>query len=62
MKTFVLIALFFVVPFLSGAQELPPEDPINIDVPLGSWVLVLVGTGALYGVYKMWNSNNQTIK
>ena len=62
MKTLVLLALFFVVPFLSRAQELPPEDPIDVEVPLDSWVLVLVGAGALYGVFKMRNSNNQTTK
>jgi hypothetical protein len=62
MKTFVLFALFFVVPFLVHAQELPPDDPIDVDTPIDSWLLVLIGAGALYGVFKMWNSNNQAFK
>jgi len=55
MKTIVLLALCFVLPSLCQAQELPPEN--IVDTPFDSWLLVLVGAGALYGVIKMWNSN-----
>lgn len=57
-KTIMVLALFFVLPLFSNAQELPPDNPVDVDTPIDSWLLVLLGAGALYGIFKMWNGSN----
>ena len=58
MKIMVLLPALFAVPFISHAQELPPEDVL--DTPIDSWLLVLIAAGIVYGAFKIRRYKKQT--
>jgi hypothetical protein len=52
----VLLLLIVTTPIISKVQEFPPENALS--TPMDSWLLVVIGVGALYGLVKMWGRNH----